>query len=104
MAKQNKKAHERPIVVHEHTKGDWKIRINRFGPEIFIVDEYDCILADVRLRKIGVDQEQMANAILISKSPQLLQIAEMYFDGMKGTEKEGGIAWNLVLNTLKSVK
>lgn len=92
----------RPIVNHKHTKGDWeRFTISTHNGSYEKVQiENGTSICNVTTRNW---EQAVANAKLISIAPQLLQIAEMFFDTMKDTEAEGSLAFTLTLETLKKL-
>lgn len=88
---------ERPNVVHNHTPGDWYYKSD--GHRQMVI--YDSKGNNILTNDVPFDQQD-ANGKLMKESPKLLQIAEMFFDSLKG--KEGTMVHNLVLETLNSIK
>ena len=87
---------KRPCIIRSHTRGNVQIRADR-GVEL-ICGGKNILSSDVPLK------EAMANAELFKLAPTLLDIAEMYFDSMKGTRAENGLAYKHVLDTLNKLK
>ena len=94
---------ERPIIEHKHTKGEWeRFTISTHnGDYQKIKIENGTSICNITTRN---EEQAIANAKLIEVVPQLLQIAEMYFDSMQGTEAEGSLPYNLTLETLNKLK
>lgn len=100
----------RPIVVHKHTQEGWHDTFN-VGKERGVRAEggFICFLPRPS-HYSGQDEryereleEYKANAKLISKAPELLQIAEAFYDSMVGTDAEGGLQFGIVEKVLKEI-
>lgn len=109
---ERRKALNRPVIEHKHTKGEWIIDVTDkaidANPKYFtIVSDKGKLIAlvgnvsDIEKEEL---EETIANTELIQIAPQLLKIAEMYFDSMKGTDAEGSLPFNITLETLNKLK
>ena len=97
-AKRNR--NKRPVVVHKHTKGEWKI--DKYTEVIYSVEEKKRICFFTRQGTVSSEQNKH-DARLISQAPTLLQIAEMYFDSMQDKGMEDSIPYKVTLETLKKI-
>lgn len=112
---ERRKALNRPIIEHKHTKGEWIIDVTDraidANPKYFTLvsnkkngGKLIALIRDDSDTEKDELYETMANTKLIQIAPQLLQLAEMYFDSMKGTDAEGSIPYQLTLETLNKLK
>ena len=95
---------ERPNIIYKHSDGPWKRK------EIFF-DNGDIFQKVTIKNKENIcniitrdEQKALANAKLIAIAPELLQLAEMYFDSMQGSPAEGSLSYKLTLKTLNKLK
>lgn len=86
-----------PKEEHKHTKGEWCVSS---GNQIVSMPSQCKITNNVSGWNYD---ESKANAKLISIAPELLQIAEMYLDSMKGTDAENSLAYQVTEKTLKKL-
>lgn len=82
---------ERPIILHNHTPGEWIM-----DPES--IDHVICGDKVIGLFKRTDD------AKLCTIAPRLIQIAEMYFDRMKALKEENTMIFHFTLETLNKLK
>lgn len=112
---ERRKALNRPIIEHKHTKGEWIIDVTDraidANPKYFTLvsdkkngEKLIALIRDDSDTEKEEFEETRANIKLIQIVPQLLQLAEMYFDSMKGTTAEGSIPYQLTLETLNKLK
>lgn len=104
-----------PKEEHKHTKGEWGI-VQQDKHKIYIgTENFDVCRIDMPtwstsqenqklLDKDPANLEAKANAKLICIAPELLQIAEMYLDSMKGTDLEDSLPYQITEKTLKKLK
>ena len=106
---------DRPVKIHKHTKGKWIVVSNYRNPKVInesgqVIFEHNKNCFDktermgVKLNIYYTHRKMIANAKLISIAPELLQIAEMYFDSMINTDAENSIAFDVTLQTLNKLK
>jgi hypothetical protein len=75
--------------IKQISKGEWKI-----------VDDNDTLNIVTNSTNVAIVTEQLskeetlANARVIQYAPLLLEVAEEYFDRLKGTDAEKGLAFN----------
>jgi hypothetical protein len=93
---------DRPVIDHKFSRGEWHVvEYAGFGI-VQDSDQYDGKkLLD--LEEVSED-EFKANARLIAAAPKLLEIAEMYFDSMRGTGLENSLPYQITLKTLKEIE
>lgn len=101
---EKRKKVSRPVTSHKHTEGEWKKKEFGSGRTVIYVEKGSKTLLFAAVEPIKNSEEAIANAKLISIAPQLLQIAEMFFDTMKGTDAEGSLPFNITLETLNRLK
>lgn len=82
---------DRPIISHNHTPGKWKI------------DKHSINHVVSGGKTIGVFTK-LDDAKLCAIAPDLIQIAEMYFDYMKLKGDEGSMPFEFTLKTLNRLK
>ena len=90
----------RPVVVHQHTKGDWLI--GKWGEKIHNNNKTICFF----IRQGGTLTEQNRHdARLISQAPKLLQIAEMFFDFMSNNidKFKHSLPYSVTADTLNEI-
>ncbi len=106
---------ERPVIEHKHTKGEWRaipFGFSKDGANKVVsfkedgnINRHICTCSNIHDGTVHVSvKESESNARLISIAPKLLQIAEMYFDSMQGTEAEGSLPYQVTLETLNKLK
>lgn len=96
---EKRKKVSRPITAHKHTEGEWRCESDgnrQFN--IICKDGWNLLNNESDFDK------QEANAKLMVIAPKLLEIAEMFFDKMKGTDEEGSLPFNITLETLNRLK
>jgi hypothetical protein len=96
---EKRKKVSRPITAHKHTEGEWRCESD--GNRQFNIISKD---GWNLLNNESDFDKQEANAKLMVIAPKLLEIAEMFFDKMKGTDAEGSLPFNIVLETLNKLK
>lgn len=98
----------RPTSETKHSKGEWTLgKVNSLN-QIELLSENKSKNAISKYVSLGFIEydciEEKANARLIKSAPKLLQIAQMFFDHMKGNFKEDSLPFIVTLETLNEIE
>lgn len=95
---------EDTLLVLNHEKHSWDVtKINRGQYAITGKDDSGAETCIATVDDTGDSKQNRSRALLLSKAPQLLQIADMFYDYLQSDGKQDSWLFELVEKELKHI-